>query len=120
MAMDDYDLIVFKVLAYYYALLKRKTKFDRAVLDKLIGKSGIAEEYFTDIIEMMQAEGLISGAVFTKAWGSESILTSDMKSIKITAQGIHYLKENSQMQRVLGMAKQSTGLLSSLVELILL
>ncbi|MDO5014534.1 MAG: hypothetical protein Q4E28_01065 [Clostridia bacterium] len=32
MAKDDYDVIVFKILLYYYAVLKRKIVFEKTSL----------------------------------------------------------------------------------------
>lgn len=119
MAKDDYDVIVFKVLAYYYARLKRKVAFDKTALEKLISKADIPEEYFIDVLRMMQDEGLISGVNTRKAWGNEYILISELSSIRITPDGIHYLKDNSKMRDILKAVKSTAGLLSSLVDVVL-
>lgn len=119
MAKDDYDVIVFKLLTYYYACLKRKVAFDKTALDKLISKKDVAEEYFNDILRMMQDEGLIDGVSTKKIWGGEYIITSDLSEIRITPSGIRYLKDNSKMQEILDAVKNTVGLLASLVNIAL-
>ncbi len=94
-AKDDYDVIVFKVLLYYYAVLKRKILFEKITFDKVIGINDISEEYFIEVLLMMQEDGYIKNLVVKKAWGGDYILLSDFDEIKITSKGIEYLKENS-------------------------
>lgn len=102
MAKDDYDVLVFKILTYYYACLKRKVLFNQEVFDHAIIKSGdISDEYLADVLRMMQEEGLLQGLTFTKAWGEDYILASDLRDAKITPAGVHYLKENSTMQKIM-------------------
>lgn len=68
-AKDDYDVVVFKLLVYFYACLKRVTVFKQAEFDLITKKAGVDERYLLDILRMMQDEGLIEGLAFTKAWG---------------------------------------------------
>lgn len=69
MPTNDYDAIVFKLLVYYYACLKRTTVFKQSEFDLITKKAGVDEEYLLDVLEMMQDEGLIKGLKFTRAWG---------------------------------------------------
>lgn len=62
MAKDDYHVIVYKVLLYLYAVLKRKIVFDKISFDVVLSKMNVSEEYLTDVIRMLQDEGLIRGA----------------------------------------------------------
>ncbi len=50
MAKDDYDTIVYKILLYLYACLKRKIVFDRTTFFKAIDKDAICDEYLADIL----------------------------------------------------------------------
>ena len=95
MVKDDYDVIVFKVLLYYYAVLKRKILFEKITFDKVIGINDISKEYFIEVLLMMQEDGYIKNLVVKKAWGGDYIFLSDFDEIKITSKGIEYLKENS-------------------------
>ena len=53
MPTNDYDVIVFKLLVYYYACLKRTTVFKQSEFD-LITKKADNEEYLLYVLEMMQ------------------------------------------------------------------
>ena len=69
MPTNDYDVIVFKRLVYYYACLKRTTVFKQSEFDLITKKAGVNEEYLLYVLEMMQDEGLIKGLTLTRAWG---------------------------------------------------
>lgn len=118
MAKDDYDVIVYKILLYLYAVLKRKISFDSATFGAMLSKNEISDEYLTDVLRMMQIEGQISGAQFVKAWGNEYILVSNLSDISITAAGINYLKENSVMQKIGSTLKESAGIVASLINIV--
>jgi hypothetical protein len=77
MAKDDYDVVVFKILTYLYACLKRKALFDDEVFKQLIDKQNVADEYLAEVLHMMSEERLISGLIFTKAWGTTYILSNN-------------------------------------------
>lgn len=100
MARDDYDVIVFKVLLYLYARLKRKVVFSKDDFYKKIGYEFIHEDYFADILRMMAEDGLIENLIFTNTWSIECRLCSDIEDARITSKGIHYLKENSRMNMI--------------------
>lgn len=70
MAKDDYDTIVFKVLLYLYAVLKRKIIFDEQAFYHAIGFKNIDNDYFINILYMMHEAGLIDNIVIKKAWGN--------------------------------------------------
>ena len=118
MAKDDYDVLVYKILLYYYAVLKRKVIFDNAAFDELISKAEISIEYLYDIIRMMQDEELIEGAVLKIAWGQDSLLANNLSDIRITAAGIRYLKDNSKMKEVGKLLSGVPGLVASLIGIV--
>lgn len=120
MAKNDYDYIVFKVLTYLYGLFKREYTFDKiAFLKAIIRIDEVSEEYITDILRKMSEEGLIEGAVFQCVWGGEYILASGYEELEITTKGIHYLTENSAMQKVRNTVLEGTGIITTLVNLVL-
>ena len=100
MAKDDYDVIVFKVLTYLYAVTKGKVVFTQQKYDKAIGRKNIDEEYLLRVYRMMSDEGLIENASFTKAWGNDIIPLFAESDLTITAKGIHYLEDNDKMKKV--------------------
>ena len=69
MPTNDYDVIVFKLLVYYYACLKCTTVFKQSEFDLITKKADVNEEYLLYALEMMQDEGLIKGLTLTRAWG---------------------------------------------------
>lgn len=119
MAKDDYNVVVFKILTYLYACLKRITLFDEDVFKQIIDKRKIADEYLTDILHMMTEEGMITGLVFTKAWGNTYILANEYGDMKITSSGIKYLNENSTMSKIKDAVKYNTGLIGELAKMVL-
>lgn len=119
MAKDDYNVIVYKILAYLYAVFKRKITYDYDVFSKLINLDDINEQYFSDILRNLQAEGYIQGLSFTKAWGNEYILISDYSDMVITHKGIQYLSDNSTMKQIKEILIYNVGLIGSLIKIIL-
>ena len=120
MAKDDYEVIVYRILVYYYGCLKRKILFDEVTFQASVRKNVESETYFNDILNMMQVEGLIEGLSFTKAWGGDLILLSDMSDTKITAAGVRYLKENAAMQRAGNALKESVDIIAKLAGMLMI
>ena len=118
MAKNDYDVIVYKILLYLYAVLKREIVFRKDTFDELISKADISNEYLADILRMMQDEGLIEGALIIRAWGGDSIIAGDMTRIRITAAGIRYLKDNSKMQKIREALVEIPGLAATLINIV--
>ncbi|MGI6568641.1 MAG: YjcQ family protein [Erysipelotrichaceae bacterium] len=120
MAKDDYDLIVFKVLTYIYAVTKRKISFNKDVFDKTIGMQHIDEVYFYYVLYLMKTENLIADVTVVKVWGNDYVLISDLSEMRITAEGIHYLKDNSFMKKACDFILENTpaDLIVSLIRMI--
>lgn len=116
MAKNDYDTILYKLLIYLYACLKREIVFDEDVFNSTVRKCAGNEQYFAEILDMAQAEGLITGVVVTRAWGNELIISSPAEDMKITAEGIHYIKENSQMKKAQETLKNSADIMAWLIK----
>lgn len=114
MAKDDYDVIVYRVLLYLYACLKRKIIFDDVTFKATAKKNVESDEYFESVLRMMQDEGLICGVITQKVWGNTYILCSDLCEMEITADGIHYLKENGRMQKIWGILKDAADITAEL------
>ena len=116
MAKDDYFVIVYKVLIYLYGCLKRKISFSNEEFES-IAKNDIPEEYFEDVLQMMNDEGYIKGYVRLRVWGGE-IITMEYSDIKITQKGIEYLCENSMMQKSKKILLESTDIVGKLIKFI--
>ena len=98
MAKDDYDVIVFKILTYLYAVTKGKIIYTSKEYQHAIGIKDINYDYLLRIYKMMSDEGLVEKLAFTKPWGGTLIPLFDERDITITAKGIHYLEENDKMK----------------------
>lgn len=98
MAKDDYDVIVFKILTYLYAVTKGKIVFTPTEYNHAIGSKNINEDYLLRIYKMMSDDGLIEELSFTKPWGGTLIPLFDESDITITSKGVHYLEENDKMK----------------------
>ena len=115
MAKDDYQVIVFKVLAYLYTVMKGKQIFYQKKYDKAIGKKDINEEYLIRVYKMMADEGLIDGAYFIRAWGNDFIQMFEEKDLSVTAKGIRYLEENDKMKDVGNFLKERTDTIATML-----
>lgn len=116
MARDDFFVVMFKVLTYLYGCLKGKIVFQKEVFLKTVGHDHLNDGVLDRYLKMMADSGYITGISYIQAWGGESILTSDYSDMQITPEGIHYLQENSTMQKVKSFLLQnSEGLISSLI-----
>ena len=118
MAKDDYDVIVFKLLTYLYAVAKRKIPYNKQTFDAALKMEYINEEYFAYVIYMMLQERLIDGITVTKVWGNEFILAGNIADTFITADGIHYLKENSTMNKIKEWFKENVEYITKLITMI--
>lgn len=106
MARDDYNVIVFKILVYLYAVMKNNRIFVQKEFDKAIGRKDINEEYLLRVYKLMEDEGLIKNALFAEVWGNDLIALFEEKDLIITAQGIRYLEDNDKMKEVGQFLKQ--------------
>lgn len=123
MAKDDYDKIVCQILLYLYSWIRGKTDTEPEIyLQPMTKDLPISEEYFQLILENMLEKGLIRGISITRAWGGDIIGINGIGKIRITDDGIHYLKENSQMQNVLRWMRDNAvklpGMITTALELI--
>ncbi len=118
MSKDDYNVIIYKILAYLYGIFKRKIIYDHDVFSKLINLDEINEQYFSDVLRNLQMEGYIQGLSFAKAWGNEYILISDHSNMFITHKAIQYLLENKSMKKIKEVLINSFELIGSLIKII--
>lgn len=118
MAKSDYDYIVFKILTYLYTCLKRQNSFDEEVFRNMIITKTVQEGYMIDILRMMEAEGLIEGLTFIKAWGNEYVMAGSLKDVRITSEGVRYVLNNDKMKKIMNsILEEAPGAIMELVKL---
>lgn len=90
MANDDYDTLVFKILAFLYKCLKGKTE-DRPAesIQPMTKDFPIQEDYLNYILIKMQEQGLVERLDVSKAWGGDPIVkVSDQLRLLLMASNI--------------------------------
>ncbi len=110
MAKDDYDVIVFKILTYLYRKLKNNYE-DETYLYPLTNDFPIYEEYFLSIFEDLEEKKYIKNLKITKAWGGD-VVSYDLSKVKITGEGISYLRDNSRMKKLINLIKEARTIMS--------
>lgn len=111
MAKDDYEVVAFQILLYFYAIMKGKRVYTDLEFQKVI-RADISDEYLARILHMMEDEGLITGISLIKIWGGNYIIASDLSDAEITAAGIRYLKEHHEIRDML---LKKAGYVASLI-----
>ena len=118
MAKDDYDVLVFKILLYYYGVLKREIAYTDVSFKAAIKYKDISEEYLSDVIYMMQEDGYISGMTFVNTWGNNRLAIGDFSYISISSKGIDYIQNNNKMKKVKDHLLEYPELITSLITMI--
>lgn len=100
MTKDDYSVIVYKILAYLYACLRKGKTPDPADYSCNSELFQIPQSYWESIMEELINEGYIKGAYALNALGQARPVIRVDSSTSITMKGAEYLDHNSVMQRI--------------------
>lgn len=98
MAKDDYFVIVYKILAYLYARLKKGEPVEAEMLMYDGGLFQINREYWVYIIDNILEQGYIKGLHNVRA-GNGYYIKEQLSNCSITPKGIDYLCENSLLEK---------------------
>lgn len=113
MAKDDYEVIVCKILIYFYRKLKGKLSEDdlNYYLNPNTKQLPVSESYFysvmTDLVEME----FIAGVTIQREWGGEVVNISTGNG-RITLKGVEYLRSNSTMRKIAETIKEASTIWS--------
>ena len=118
MAKDDFFVVAYKILLYYYACLKRARVFDKDEFDRMIGAKDINEDYLLDIFMMLYDNGYLDGVNYKRAFGGDLAFINPPDKYKITLKGIEYLQENSMMSKTRDMLLKTASPIASLIKLV--
>lgn len=91
MSKDDFHIIMYKILAYYYSSIKQGVIPSR---DKAMELAGCNEVYFDVVFASLVDDGYLAGNV-VRYFG-----TTEYKQMRITSSGVTYLETNSKMAEV--------------------
>lgn len=115
MAKDEYYVIVCKILVFLYKKLKGKEqRLNVEYIAPLTKDFPIDEEYLWYVIEKMNEKGLVEKVTIIKAWGGD-VVRIDYDKMRITPEGIDYLKDNSTMQKVVQTLHEAIPIMSLFV-----
>lgn len=98
MAKDDYFVLVYKILAYLYTVLKEGRSPDAKMLQYDSTLLGVNEPYWAYIMENLQAKWYITGLTVVAEWGGARSI-SNLERCQITPDGIAYLFENNLLAK---------------------
>lgn len=117
MAKDDYDTLVFIILAFLYKRLKGKTE-DRPAeyIQPMTKDFPIQEDYLNYVLVKMLEEGFIERLEVSEVWGGDSIVKVT-DQLRITPDGIHYLRDNSTMRKLSKLLPQAAAIASLFEEI---
>jgi hypothetical protein len=108
MGNDDYDVIVCKVLIYFYRKLKGKISEDdlKYYLNPMTRQLPIQEDYLNAVLMDLIDQGFIADAKVTRAWGDD-VIDINIDNARITMKGVDFLKENSTMHKIAKTLKEA-------------
>lgn len=112
MAKDDYYVIVAKVLVFLYKRLKKRdTRAVEEYVQPLTEDFPIDGDYFQYVIEKLLERGYVERVSIVRAWGGD-IVRMDVSKMRITPDGIDYLRENNTVRKAAEALKEAASIIS--------
>ena len=96
MAKDDYFKVAYAILSELKEAKKNGKRIDTSLISP--ERFGINDSYWLDIIEWLLEKGYAKGVSIQDT--KTGRITTPMKELEITADGMEYLKENSTMKKM--------------------
>lgn len=104
MAKDDYYTLVAQILVFLYKKLKGKaTEKTEDFISPMTKDFPVSSEYLLYVLDEMKKHDLIQGITIVHTWGGTPVRASGYEDLRITPEGIDYLRENSTIRKVLDM-----------------
>ena len=103
MAKDDYWVVVYKILNYYFEKMKKGEQVDDKVLTALA--LGITQPYLMDVYRNLFDDGFLTGSQVTGDMAGR-IYIENPYVVRITTKGIEYLEDNTKMKQVYKVLKE--------------
>lgn len=97
MSNDDYFVVVYKLLSYYYTIMRKGLPVRQEEIDAI--KLGINQPYLLDVYRNMLSEGYLTGTT-VETDGTGTSYLDDINDIRITTKGVEYIVENSMMKKI--------------------
>lgn len=110
MTKDDYQVIVYQILAYLYNCLKKDIAIDINYLQPQGKLFNINNNYWRFIMYNLYIDEFIDGITTIEVWGEKYPLINNLENIGITPKGIQYLTDNNYISRVKEILKDVKGI----------
>lgn len=88
-----------KILIYLYKVLKGKKERDEYYIQPFTKDFPISEDYLQTVLIELQEKGYIRNLDYKVAFGGD-VVYFNYNNIKITYDGVEFLRENSTMQKI--------------------
>lgn len=111
MAKDDYQVIVYQVLAYLYQCLKKDIEIEEKYLVSQGKLFNINSSYWSFIMSNLVEDGLVKGPTLKKVWGMKYPLIENLEDISITPKGIQYLTDNAFIKKATEVLKDTKAII---------
>lgn len=99
MAANDYHVIVYQILAYLYAQLKKGRPIDSEMLTHNGKIFDINKAYWIYIMQSLSGQGYVEGLKFTKL-DDGSVKVTGLSKCQITPRGIEYVCDDYMLDKV--------------------
>lgn len=109
MSKDDYHVIVYRVLLYFYDCLKKGVEPNAEELNQIALLAEVNERYWHYILKSLMDYQFIEGAIRIKTDNSYERITH-LECANITPLGIEYLTDNSFMAKVKDFLKEAKAI----------
>ena len=111
MARDDYYTLVAKILVFLYKRMKgiQKTGPEEYIVSES-RDFPVSDEYLVFVLDEMKKHSMIQGITIIRTWGDVPVRITDLEYLRITQEGIDYLRENSTIRKVAMTFKDITSI----------
>lgn len=96
MSKTDYWVVVFKLLNYFYEMMKQGKPYSED--DVSAFKLGVNQPYLLDIYRNLFDDGYLTGSSVVVDYSGNAYI-EDFSSVRITTKGIEYLQDNTKMKQ---------------------
>lgn len=106
MSKSDYWVVVFKLLNYYFEMMKQGKINNEEDISAF--RLGINELYLIDIYRNLFEDSYLTGSRIVMDDSNKDYI-EDYSSVRITTKGIEYLQDNTKMKQVYRALKEIKG-----------
>lgn len=97
MAKNDYWVVVYKILNYYFQRMKQGKEIDENEINASV--LGITQPYLMDVYRNLFDDGFLTGSQVTCDMAGR-VYIENPYVVRITTKGIEYLEDNTKMKQV--------------------